>query len=214
MKAFIENLKNAVFPRFCVACKAEGALLCASCEQSWILQNSFIQSDSGAVASFSYADPIARDLIKAWKYHFDESAWHILQKKLIPNLSWLEHYIEVHRVSALIPIPLHFARKAERGFDQAQELASFLSEHTKIPVRHALSRKRSTQRQTEQTEKGRVEAMRSSPFKYIKELAEESGILLIDDVFTTGATTRAAMQTLATNGQENIKIYTLAQGKD
>ena len=202
---------DAVFPRFCVSCGYEGALLCAVCERDWVPRGPFLDLRHRALSSFAYADSTARQLICAWKYAFDQSAWKALQKSLRIHLPGLGSFLGTIHVDAIVPIPLHRRRLCERGFDQAELIARFIGGHFSLPVIETLQRARSTGKQAEKTTRERRRAMRDSPFRAASSTLP-CNVLLVDDVWTTGSTARAAARTLRQAGVQNIWTYTLARG--
>ncbi len=210
-----KNAVEALFPRFCVRCKQEGCLLCDDCFVSW---NSYSSSRIERVSkdiefhffSFAYADKITRNLICAWKYEYDLSAWEILKRKIIPELSFINQVVSSNGIEAIIPVPLHRRRFMERGFDQAEEISHFLCKELKIAHRPILQRVRRTGKQAERSEKQRVKTMIESPFVCLAEAPKS--VLLIDDVWTTGSTASAAAKALRNAGVEKVIVYTLAKG--
>ena len=98
-------------------------------------------------------------------------------------------------VDALMPVPLHWRRKAQRGFNQAEELARALHELSGWPVAHALRRTRPTLEQalTESASK-RADNLRGAFSCSTGAGGRVAGkhIWLMDDVTTTGATLHAA----------------------
>lgn len=206
---------DAVFPRFCVACKKEGSLLCEPCANQWQPESRLALDPSDVICehvwSSAYADPITRELICSWKYYFDASAWEILKKKLGSNFTRVSDLIARERIDAVVPIPLHDERLCERGFDQAETLARFVAKQTKLPCRQLLIRTRKTGKQAERTEDERKSEMKDTPFETLQfEIPKR--IILIDDVWTTGSTASAAARVLKAGGAEKIFMYTIAKG--
>lgn len=198
----------AVFPRFCVGCDSEGSLLCRACDGAWHPQPSFpllSKEGLGEVWSLArYADPVARSLLTAWKYHYDESAWQTLRRKLAPELPLLHLRTSVAGIDAIVPVPLSNKRRNERGFDQADAIATWLSSGIHLPVRHLLRRKLTFGHQADRTTNERSAAMAKSPFalrrlerpraqsrEELRDLMPRR-VLMVDDVWTTGATMHAA----------------------
>ena len=114
----------------------------------------------------------------------------------------------------LIPIPLHYRRLVTRGFNQAGWLASAVSKVGRIPVRHDMViRKKASPSQ------GRLSARQrktnvSGAFQ-VSEKAKKylpgKRVVIIDDVFTTGATVEACAKVLISAGVRNVDVVTLAR---
>ncbi len=113
---------------------------------------------------------------------------------------------------ALVPVPLHRARHKKRGFNQSLLLARELGASLGVPVAELLKRTRDTPPQVGLNRKQRAENVRGA---FILDAArfEQNGarILLIDDVFTTGATLRECARSLKIAGAGEICALTLAR---
>lgn len=200
---------DAVLPRFCTSCDQEGSLLCRSCYASWIT-NPEVKTKS--FSSFSYADPISRGLIRAWKYNFDNSAWRILATEISKQDQALIAFCTAHNIKKIVWLPLHYQRRNERGFDQAEIIARFISHITNIPVEPILHRKTSTSQQARMSDIDRRKIVKNKPFKCLKSLNGEH-ILLVDDVITTGSSMRSAQRELTNMGAGHIYWYAILRAK-
>ena len=107
-------------------------------------------------------------------------------------------------------IPLHRTRFRKRRYDQAELLVGELCETTGRVRLEALERVRETNRQVGLTE-ARREANVRDAFQAREDVVQGRSILLIDDVFTTGATARAAANALKNSGAERVEVLTLAR---
>jgi len=113
----------------------------------------------------------------------------------------------------IVPVPLHSLKEREREFNQSEILARHLSAATGIPLNAKLLRRvASTLTQTLLTREQRAANMRGA-------FAVRSGIkfngervVLVDDVFTTGATTNACALALRTAGAGEVCVWTVARG--
>jgi ComF family protein len=112
---------------------------------------------------------------------------------------------------ALVPVPLYHRRRRERGFNQASEIARGLAAKRKVPVLDCLYRYRETVSQAKLDRKSRWENMNGA-FR-LKQRFDVKGLnlLLIDDVFTTGATVNACAQALAQAGASQLAVLTIAR---
>ena len=203
-------IQSAVFPRFCVRCEDEGDVLCTRCFADWEAVD--VTFEANAASFLPYADPITRDLLRTWKYHFDLRARDVLFNKLRPNLHVLSSMARDRGVQAIVPVPLFLDRLSERGFDQAVEIAKFISSELGIPVYQCLARIRETGKQSERSDEERAHVMEESPFVATSSVPES--VLLVDDVYTTGATAGAAERALRNAGAKQVWIVTIAKGSD
>lgn len=115
---------------------------------------------------------------------------------------------------ALIPVPLHASRLRKRRFNQSLLLAYAVSKHTGVAVDpHALARIRRTGTQGGLTAKGRTRNV-AGAFQVRSRARDRiagARLVLIDDVFTTGATLNACARALRRSGAENVNAITLAR---
>lgn len=114
-------------------------------------------------------------------------------------------------VDAIVPVPLHGARLAERGFNQAELLAAPVAAAWQRPLlTRALVRTRPTAPQTELDAMARRQNV-TGAFAVARP-AEVAGLrlLLIDDVLTTGATVSAAARALRQGGAASVGVLVLA----
>lgn len=109
----------------------------------------------------------------------------------------------------VVPIPLHANKLQQRGYNQAELLAQSFCDFTRLPLcGDGLERVRATEAQfgltASKREENLAEAFRVS--KKFQLRRQTTPVLLLDDIFTTGATARAAAQTLQ---QAGIPVYGL-----
>lgn len=110
----------------------------------------------------------------------------------------------------IIPIPLHRIKKDMRTYNQAERIAYELSNVLEIPMNiDLLKRAVFTETQTKLDQEGRKENMKGA-FKLIAKKEIPLSVILIDDVFTTGATTSEAANTLKEAGVKKVGVLTAA----
>lgn len=114
----------------------------------------------------------------------------------------------------LVSIPLHRRRLVARRYNQAAELARALAGQTGLPyLPAALVRKRPTRSQVGLSKAARLDNVRGAfvvPDRSVVSLAGRR-VLLVDDVYTTGATIKAATRTLLQSGVEAVSVLTFAR---
>jgi competence protein ComFC len=113
----------------------------------------------------------------------------------------------------IAPVPLHTVKEREREFNQAELIAKHLSAATKIPLNSRLLRRVSpTMTQTRLSRQQRAKNMRGA-FAVCKGVKlDGEKIILVDDVFTTGATTSACAKALKAAGAGDVCVWTIARG--
>jgi ComF family protein len=118
-------------------------------------------------------------------------------------------------VDAIVPVPLHPARLAERGFNQAELLAASCARAWKVPLlTRALTRTRPTAPQTDLDAEARRRNV-AGAFAVARP-SEVAGrrLLLVDDVLTTGSTVSAAARALRKSGAAPVGVLVLARVAD
>ncbi|MCS7336650.1 MAG: ComF family protein [Verrucomicrobiae bacterium] len=117
------------------------------------------------------------------------------------------------KVDLIVPVPLHPARKRERGFNQAERLGARLAAATSIPMdAKTLRRVLYTPTQTLLTRDQRAKNMRGAFAVRRGRRLDGARIVLVDDVFTTGATTNACAKALIEAGAAEVRVWTVARG--
>jgi ComF family protein len=130
-------------------------------------------------------------------------------------VDWLTETFDRHAGTgswqALVPVPLYHRRHRERGFNQAKELAEGLAAKRKLQVLDCLYRYRETPSQTGLKRNARWDNMNGAFLLKPRFDVRGRNLLLIDDVFTTGATTNACARALAQAGAGRLAVLTVAR---
>lgn len=117
----------------------------------------------------------------------------------------------------LAPVPLFWRREQGRHYNQSYEIARQLGRMYDLPVLRALKRVRATPTQTHLNRKMRLQNLRgaieiSAQGRRLLAKSPPAGMILIDDVFTTGATVQECAHVLSQNHLENIVVVTVMRG--
>ena len=111
----------------------------------------------------------------------------------------------------IMAMPMHWKKRWERGFNQAELLARPVARRYGLPLAKNLRRTRYTKSQAGLSETDRRANLRGSFAVSHPEQITGKRILLIDDVFTTGSTLRSAAQVLKEAGAGHVSALTLAR---
>ncbi len=212
-----EWVKDMFFPKFCVACQnAEGEWLCEKCFQKIAAPQPFFcldQTDetasdlNGATALFNYGENTISQLIKLLKYNYLTDIADIFAKFIKKedfNFNW--------RGFTIIPVPLHPRRERERGFNQSEIIAKIFAEKLGLEINIGLRRGVYTAQQAKLSKEERQQNLKDA-FSFVKEQKTiPEKVLLVDDVFTTGATMRECAKVLKSNGVKIVCGLVLASG--
>jgi ComF family protein len=191
---------------FCVSCRtpfqnafpldAEGR--CALCRTG-------LRGFDAAYCFGSYEGTL-RELIHLYKYDRIQTLARPLADLLAAALPLDE------RFDAVTPVPLHWRKQWQRGFNQSDLLARAVARRRGIPVVRALRRTRSTQTQAglSNTERRKNVAAAFQCRRSGETLAGRR-VLLIDDVMTTGSTAAACARVLKQAGAARVVLLTVAR---
>lgn len=148
------------------------------------------------------------------KYKFERIS------KIINDIDYLikaavERFSDPGRYRYVLYIPLHKNRLKERGFDQSYCLAKIVSLHINKPILlNGLIRGRDTSPQTLIEYHNRAKNLKGAfitPADSAKAL-KDANLLLVDDVYTTGATINEAIKVLKKAGAREVDVFVLARG--
>jgi ComF family protein len=190
---------------FCSACRTpfvdsyplDEHDLCTICRESLV--------NFDRVYSFGSYDGPIRKLIHVFKYGKVETLAGPLARFMARALPVDD------RFDAIVPMPMHWRKRWQRGFNQAVLLARPIARRYGLKLSANLRRTRYTESQAGLGQTERQENLKHSfAVKRPGQLAGKH-ILLIDDVFTTGATLRAAAQALKAAGAGRVSALTLAR---
>lgn len=111
----------------------------------------------------------------------------------------------------IVPMPMHWRRRWSRGFNQADLLARVLSRRIGVRVCGAVRRVKATPPQAGLTAAKRRANMSAAFAVRLPESVRGKRVLLIDDVFTTGATAGACARALKRAGAAHVAVLTVAR---
>jgi ComF family protein len=223
------SLLDLLFPKTCLGCGTWGSYICATCKKTLPLRIVPYQicpvcccpavdglthprcrnrySLDGVTSFFMYKG-IIQKAVKEIKYRFVSD----MAKALIDIVPVdLLHLIPTSPTTVLLPIPLHPSRFRYRGFNQAEVLANVLSSilHANVSTT-ILSRTIATTPQVAVKEReARRQNIKGAFIVSSKTLPDQ--IVLVDDVWTTGATMQEAGKTLKKAGVKTVWGITVAR---
>lgn len=206
-------------PMICEDCKAELPTISQACECCSLpipykgLCGQCLQTTPAfhkIIAPYRYDFPIAQ-LITKFKYQQQWPLGHLLADLLIAHLNNLYHQ-KGNKPNYLIAVPLSKKRLKERGFNQTELLAKWLSKSLAIPfIPNLLQRIIDTPPQQTLSAKERYKNLKHA-FRLINPnpLANQH-IAIVDDVVTTGTTANTLATLCSQAGAKQIDIYAIAR---
>jgi len=153
---------------------------------------------------------VLKKAIWLFKYEGKTGLQNILGHLMVDSIIHLEW---INKIDIIVPIPLCKARLRKRGYNQSALLAGFIGKKLSIPVsRNNLKRIKATITQASLKRNQRIRNVYNA--FCIQQPKEFSGkrVLLIDDVFTTGATSNECSRILKKSGASDIFVLTIARG--
>nr|WP_222717418.1 ComF family protein [Listeria portnoyi] len=172
---------------------SDKAIVCEDC-QKWAVKErqGYLQKN---IACYAYNE-FAKDLMTLYKYRGDYAIAAVFATPL--KRKWMEMDKDM-----TIPLPISLERRKERGFNQTEGLLHLadISFETELRREH-------TEKQSKKTRKERIE---QEQFFFVenKIAVQSKEIVLIDDIYTTGATLHLAAEALIKAGAKSVSSLTI-----
>lgn len=224
MRPYLDALADLFYPQWCVACERRANdLLCRSCFEALPFTGSPACERCGMPTAFATPacstcknvdfafetaraplryEGVGKAIVHALKYR----GYTAVVGRLAAPL--LEAVVPEVHFDAVVPVPLHRSRLRRRGFNQAALLAGALAGRINKPVSDTLQVVRSTR---DQVELSAAERRRNVAGAFSARGRARGRLLLVDDVFTTGATTSACAEALLRAGASQVHAVTLCR---
>lgn len=235
-----DSFLSLVYPQSCAlcGCSVEDRSLGIVCARCWRETRTFSSADTicwkcGAL-SLGTIVPEKRDQVRCRRCDGDvftaaracgayEGALRasVLALKREPNIS--RHLVAMlsdrqrraplDQATRIVPVPLHPDREKARGFNQAAVIGSELARWARLPFDEvSLIRTVHSERHRAGLDaKGRRETVAEAFAVRYPRLIEDERILIVDDVFTTGATVSACAAVLMSSGAKEVYVLTIAR---
>ena len=159
-------------------------------------------------AAYAFDGPI-RDSIHRFKYQGEFARASHLAAMMYQGI-FRPEFVEAPRWDVVTYVPLHPRRRRQRGFDQAELLSRYLSQHLELSRLEGVTRRIDTPSQVGRNEDERRANMRDA-FSWMGPRLSGEHVLLIDDVLTTGATMVAVAGVLIGAGAGRVDGFALAR---
>jgi len=215
---FIEKFLNVIYPSKCIFChkidfdNADKGI-CASCfEKLKVFDNNVCEKNFAVNSGFSmflYSSEL-REIIHKIKY----KDFGYYAKAIGAKMG--EFFVNQNLIFAdfIIPVPIHWIRKMQRGYNQAEIMAREVSKVSKIPISNcSLIRNRNTKPQFDLNKEMRIKNIEGAfVIKNFDELVGKD-VLFIDDIYTTGTTLKECEKIVKSIGVKNVYYFTLSSTK-
>lgn len=205
LNTILKYLRESIFPVFCLGCKKEGEWVCADCLKT--IDTKGVFGHKHVAVTPYHEDWLIGKIVRSFKYNYVEELSITIEELLkgfIPK-----HLDYFSNIDLIAPVPLHKKRQAERGFNQSEIIAQIVGRMIDKPVVDLLVRHRDTKHQARLHRDERLINVQDA-FSVIGVI--RGRVLLVDDVYTTGSTTRECSMVLESAGAEDVKGFSLARG--
>lgn len=225
-----ESCLDLLFPQKCINCGQEGKWLCQNCQKLVYFSyshncpicqkyqsNDFVCLDcvdksflNGLWVLADYNNKLTKKIVQLIKYNFlldlEIALERIIKGYFSQNIKWPNEAI-------LLPVPLSRRRFLSRGFNQAELICQLLQKVQGNNINNQILTRTIYRRpQTGLSIKDRQRNIRNN-FKIRKNFtSKDRNIILVDDVYTTGATMNECAKVLKENGFTNIWGLVIARG--
>ena len=116
-------------------------------------------------------------------------------------------------ISGIVPVPVHPHKKRVRGYNQAEVLARELGRELRVPVYpDYIKRVVDTSPQKELNDKARMKNLKNA-FKIGENTIKLDRVLVVDDIYTSGATIEACAKVLLASGVQQVYYTSVAIGR-
>jgi competence protein ComFC len=216
--------------QICVLCGAMGDLVCLTCIMEYLhpelrrckrCGKLMLEDKTNCLDCEAGRGPKHLDQVTAWGHYSGglrefiqkvkfEAHPQLLMKIARPFTNWAISQLPV--VDGVVAVPMHESRQAERGFNQAEVLASVIHWELGLPVIKGIERIRSTTSQVSLSRHERLNNLKGAFEVKEPSLFAERKVWIVDDVTTTGATLEAVAEVLNNSGAQSIYGLCLAAG--
>ena len=238
LSKWLNFLWNILFPPYCIQCGAEGNYLCPDCSSmieilEWQYcpfcpQPKMVQDGKtcqrcrkkynldGLFCATSYENKLVKKIITYWKYepYLARCLSDTLTSFIITHLQLINKiHLSTEKETIWIPVPLDKKRLKWRGFHHTQELTEKLANSLGGKVfLNILVKNKNTMPQAELSKEERIQNIKGAFSCLNPELIAHKKILLVDDIFTTGATMEECAKTLKKAGAKEVWGVVIARG--
>lgn len=233
MISFLQIFTDFLFPKICLSCRNKlerkidisSEFCCQKCLNSFEIAPSTEEIENGLITFFQDSLAISRAIALYASHSEDEN---IAIMRLIYKLKYggftkigtefgrkLAEVLEKNKMldyDLIIPVPIHKARRRERGYNQSDFIANSVGEVIRKPVAYnIIERKIYTTTQTKLSLENRRKNIQNVFQLKNKSNVQGMKILLIDDVLTTGSTINSCATVLLENKAKQVDVATIVK---
>lgn len=210
----LNKIINELYPNQCIICgKLYSDEICIKCYKTLEIlaktQKYNNKSFKEHIYLFKYEGRIRKLIID---YKFNDKAYlsNFFTKIIIKNEKICR---KIKSYDIIIPVPIHKKRKNERGYNQSELIAKKIVENINQLqlVTDSLIKQKNTVAQSTLTKQQRKQNVKQVYKIANKQKIQNKKIILLDDIYTTGATAEECSKILKQNGAKEILVLTIAK---
>ena len=216
----LKKLLLLLYPNRCMLCDrvlvyGQKASMCGHCVEmvpSYAVESrkiviSAVSDLDGVYSAFRYSGHMREAVLRFKNRGMKEYA--LSMGALMKNAEWPEDFSEVIRDAGFfVPVPLHRSRRKERGYNQAEALAQALSGQYGKPMSTALTRKKKTVHMYNLPKSDRSQNVHGAFTISDSSIFRGKNVILVDDIYTTGATAEECARILKAAGAGRVYLLT------
>ncbi len=229
VKDIREGVLDLVYPPFCVICgKPDARYICSECiDKVQYIEAPYCRTCGApsetircvecrqrefafeSAHSAGVYECVLREAIHELKYSFHAALAEPLGDVMAERFS---KTMLAGKVDVAVPVPIHRSRMLVRGFNQSEEITRRMCTRVSLPVEAGvLFQARKTRHQVDLPQDRRESNVKGAFAVHEPGKVRSKRVLLVDDVFTTGATLDEAASALLAAGAKSVHVYTLAR---
>lgn len=213
LKIMIDKILNFMFPKKCLECGKQGEhYICSSCFNLIKVNSRIFEIKNKNYNYFAYMDIYTDKLRKQMlKFKFSGKAYYA--EYFIDVLSKNKQVLKfLKNFDVIIPVPMHKNKRELRGYNQTELLAKWLSKKINVIYDfNVLYKKAENKTQSLLSKQERLENVcKVFEVKNNNKISNKN-IILLDDIFTTGATVEICSKILKLFGASTICVLTIAK---
>ena len=200
------RILDIIFPKICLGCGREGQYICKNCAIFLSEVNMFeVGPQSRIISAWEYEGVVEKAILKI-KY---DSCHDIINELVKIALEKIE--LDLPANTYITYVPMYKKRERRRGFNQAELIANKLGEIINRPVAKLLEKIKDNRSQIGLNPSERIKNIKNVFAAVPMNEVGPRSVLLVDDVYTTGATMSECIKVLRKVGIKNVYGFTLAR---
>ena len=206
---FFDHALEIIFPPKCGICGKIGeGYICNNCYNMFIINKIYKNYNSERFHMLKY-EGIIRDKLIEYKFNDKPYLYRMFYEILIKDKNACDFF---KGYDIIIPVPIHKKRKTLRGYNQSELIAKKLSDKFKMPMYiDVLKKQINTIPQSSLGKKARKNNAQNVYKVDNMQKIKNKNVVILDDIYTTGATANECIKVLKDAGSYRVGIVTIAK---